>query len=97
MLSRGFNIHHKDFIGSLIYFLSTRFYLSFAVQKLETFSENSDIVYSKILVHLLIYIRYKKTLGLKYYADMKYAPLSNLLRQANIMNENQLMAFSDFS
>ena len=32
---------------------------------------------------------------LKYYADMKDAPLSNLLIQANINTENQLMAFSD--
>ena len=34
---------------------------------------------------------------LKYYADMKDAPLSDLLRQARINNENQLMAFHDSS
>ena len=34
---------------------------------------------------------------LKYYASMKDAPLSDLLRQANIKTENQLMAFSDHS
>ena len=38
-----------------------------------------------------------KTLGLKYYADMKYVPLSELLRKSNIKTENQFMAFSDSS
>ena len=32
---------------------------------------------------------------LNYYAEMKYSHLSQLLRQANIKNENQLMIFSD--
>ena len=33
---------------------------------------------------------------LKYYDDMKDAPLSDLLRKTSINNENQLMAFSDY-
>ena len=37
------------------------------------------------------------SLGLNYYADMKDAPLSNMLRQAIIKTENQLMFFSDSS
>ena len=36
-------------------------------------------------------------MGSNYYADMKDEPLSDLLRQANIKTENQLMAFSDSS
>ena len=36
-------------------------------------------------------------LGLKYYSDMKYAPLSDLLIQASINTDNQLMALSDSS
>ena len=36
-------------------------------------------------------------LGLKYYSDMKYAPLSDLLRQASINTDNQLMALYDSS
>ena len=36
-------------------------------------------------------------MGLKYYADMKYAHLSDLLRQDNTINKKQLMAFSDYS
>ena len=36
-------------------------------------------------------------MGLKYYADIKYAPLSGLLRQDNINTENQLMDFSNSS
>ena len=38
-----------------------------------------------------------KTLGLNYYTDMNDAPVSDLLRQASINTENQLMAFSDSS
>ena len=45
----------------------------------------------------MIYIRDNKTLGLKYSADMKDAPLSDLLRQARINTENPLMNFSDSS
>ena len=36
-------------------------------------------------------------MGLKYYAYMKDAPLSELLRQANIKTENQLMVFYDYT
>ena len=36
-------------------------------------------------------------MGLNYYADIKDAPLSDLLRKAIINTYNQLMAFSDYS
>ena len=36
-------------------------------------------------------------MGLKYYSDMKDAPLSDLLRQAIINTENRFMNFSDSS
>ena len=45
-------------------------------------------------MHLLRYIGYNKTLGLKYYADINDAPLSEILIQAIIKTENQLMDFS---
>ena len=45
----------------------------------------------------LRYIRENKTLGLKYYADLNDAPVTDLLRQANIKTKNHLMAFSDSS
>ena len=37
------------------------------------------------------------TLGLKYYADMNDAPVSELLRQSSIKTENHLLEFSDSS
>ena len=77
----------------MIDLLSTRVDLSFAVHKLEEFSENPGKVNFEGLVHLLIYIRDNKTLGLKYYADMNNAPLTDLFRQASIKTENHLMAF----
>ena len=36
-------------------------------------------------------------MGLKYYAEMKDAPLYDLLRQASINTDNQLMDLSDSS
>ena len=35
-------------------------------------------------------------MGLKYYADIKNAQLSDLLRKVIIKNDNQLMVFSDY-
>ena len=46
---------------------------------------------------MLRYIKDNKTLGLKYYADLNDAPVTDLLRQANIKTKNHLMAFSDSS
>ena len=64
------------------------------MHKLAKFSENIGEVNFEGLVHLLRYIRDNKTLGLKYYANTNYAPVSDLLRQASIKTENHLMAFS---
>ena len=96
-LVRKFNICLRACIGSLIYLLSTRVDFSFAVHKLAKFSSNPGWVHFEGLVHLLRYIRDNKTLGLKYYADVKYAPLSDLLIQSSIKTDNQLMVFSDSS
>ena len=52
-LTREFNIHYRAYIGSLIYLLSTRVDLSFAVHKLAKFSEKPGKVHSGVLVHIL--------------------------------------------
>ena len=96
-LTREFNIHYRSCIGSFIYLLSTRVYLSFEVHKLANFSSNPGKVHFEGLVHLLGYIWNNNTLGLKYYADINDAHLSNLWRQAIIKTDNQLMDFSDSS
>ena len=96
-LCREYNIHYRACIGSLIYLLSTRVYLSFAVHKLAKFSANPGKIHFEGLIHLLRYIRDNKTLGLKYYVDLNYAPVTDLLRQASIKTRNHLMAFSDSS
>ena len=89
-----FNIHYRACIGSLIYLLSKRVDLSFAVHKLAKFSSNPGTVHFEGLRHLLRYIRDNKTLGLKHYVDLNDAPLYDLLRQSSINNENQLMVLS---
>ena len=71
--------------------------LSFAVQKLEKFSANPGKVHFEGLVHLLKYIRDNNRLGLKYYADLNDAPVTDLFRQANIKTNKNLMDFYDSS
>ena len=44
-----------------------------------------------------MYIRYKKTLVLKYYASINNTLVSDLLRQASIKTDNHQMNFSDSS
>ena len=74
------NINYRACIGLLIYLLSTRVDLSFAVHKLEKFLSDPAKVHFEGLVHLLRYIRYNKTIGLEYYADTKDVTLSEILR-----------------
>ena len=95
-MTREYNIHYRAYIGSLIYLLSTRVDLSFALHKLAKFSSNPGKVHFEGLVHLLRYIRDNKTLGLKYYADLNDAPVTDILRQANIKTNNSLMSFYDY-
>ena len=47
----------------------------------------------RIVTYIMRYIRDNKTLGLKYYADMNDAPVSDLLRQARSKTEDKLMSF----
>ena len=49
------------------------------------------------MVHLLRYITDNKTSGLKYYVDMKDAPLSDKMRKTSIKIDNQLIALSYYS
>ena len=96
-LTREYNIHYRACIVSLIYLLSTRVDLSFSVHKLAKFPVNPGKVHFEGLIHLLRYIRYNTTLVLKYYADLNDAPITDLLRQADIKTKNHLMVFSDSS
>ena len=82
-------------MGSLIYIFSTRVDLCFAAHKMVKFSSNPGKVHFDGLLHLLIYIRDNENLGLKYYTKIEDAPLSDLLIQASIKNDDQLVVFSD--
>ena len=55
-LTREYNINYRACIISLMYLLSTRVDLSFAVHKLEKYSANSGKVHFEGLVHLLIHL-----------------------------------------
>ena len=52
-LTREYNIHYRACICSLIYLLSTRVDLSFAVHKLARFSANPGKVHLEGLIHVL--------------------------------------------
>ena len=69
----------------------------FALHKLAKFSVNLGKVHFEVFIHLLRYIRKNNTLGLKYYADINYEPVTDLLRQASNKTKNHLMASSDSS
>ena len=67
------------------------------MHKLAKCSANTGKVQFEGLVHLLRYIGNNKNVGLEYYAYMNDAPVTDILRQANIKTKNHLMAFSDSS
>ena len=52
-LTIEYNINYRSCIGSLMYLLSTRVDLSFAVHKLGTFLGNPGKVHFEGLIHLL--------------------------------------------
>ena len=74
--NRELNIQYRVFIGSLIYLLCTTVDLSFAVQKLATFSADPNKVNFEGLLHLLRYIRENKSLSLKDYKDINDTDVS---------------------
>ena len=67
--------------------------ISFSAHKLTKYSSNPGKANFEGLVNNLRHIRYNKTLVLKYYADIKDAPLSDLLIQDSIKTDNQLMVY----
>ena len=71
--------------------------LEFCSTQVSKVSANPGKVYFEGLIHLLRYTRDNKTLGLKYYADLNDAPVTDLLRQSNIKTKNHLVDFSDSS
>ena len=81
-------------IDLFVIYESGFYFFSTQVRKI---SSNTGKVHFEGLVHLLRYIRNNKNLGFNYYADMNYAPVSDLLRQDSIKTENKLIYFSDSS
>ena len=77
----------------MIYLSYKRIDLSFSVHNLAKISSNPGKEHSELLVHLLSYIRDNNNLVLKYSADMKDAPSSDLLIQDIIKTDNKFMSF----
>ena len=90
-----YNLTYRACVVKLIYLFSTRVDLYFELHKLETFSSNPGKLHFEGLVHFMGYIRDNNSLGLKYYANIEDETLSDLLIQAGIKSEKQLMVLSD--
>ena len=95
VLSREYNIHYRNCLGSLIYLFYTIVDVYFEFHKLETFSSNPGKLHYECLLHLFRYIRYTNNLGLRYYTNIEDEPVSDLLRQSTITNDNQFVVFYD--
>ena len=78
-------------------FIAYKSGLEFFSAQVRKFSANPGKLHFEVLVHILMYIRYNNTLGLKYYANINDAPVSDLLRQTSIKIKNQLMTCSNSS
>ena len=75
VISREYNIHYISCVVSLLYTLSTRLDLCFALHKLANFPSNPGKVNFEGLVHLLRYIRDNNNLSLVYYANIEHEPI----------------------
>ena len=93
-LTREFDIHYRACIDLFVIYKSEFEFCSTQVRKVLI---NPGKVHFEGLVNLLRNVRDNKALGLKYYADINDEPLYDLLRQASIKTDNQLMDFSDSS
>ena len=60
------------------------------------FSSNPGKLHFEGLVHLLTYIRENNNLVLIYYANIKDAPISDLLIEAIVNIDKQLVVLSDY-
>ena len=58
------------------------------------FSSNTGKVKFEDFLYLLRYIRNRKNLGLKYYANIEYETIYYVLRKITIKTEKKLMVFS---
>ena len=92
-----YGIHYASCIGALIYLTATRTDIIFAVHKLARFMSAPGKRHFWAMVHLLHYLRDNVYVGLKYYHDMRDAPVTELLRQAELEVENSMVVFSDSS
>ena len=83
VLSRYYNIHYRACVVSLVYISSKKVDSCFAVHKLEK-CHRIPVKYTlRVWYTFLIYIRDNKNLGLRYYAKIEDAALSDIFIQAN--------------
>jgi len=96
-LEKEFGFQYPSIVGALIYILSTRPDLSFAVHKLARFMTVPGRKHFEAMVHVLHYLRDNILLGLKFYSDFSRAPLYKILSDGNIDWKRPLITFSDSS
>ena len=96
-LLERYGISYPSCIGALIYLTATQLELDFTVHKLARFMSGPGDCHYWALVHALKYLRCNAHYGIKYYHHMVDAPVTNLLRQAELNCDSSLLYFSDSS
>jgi hypothetical protein len=96
-LEKEYGFAYSSVVGALIYILSTRPDLTFAVSKLAKFMRLPGKRHFEAIAHLLHYLREKSQLGLKYYSDLARAPLQRILTESRVEATRNLVTFSDSS
>jgi hypothetical protein len=96
-LEKEYGFAYSSVVGALIYILSTRPDLTFAVSKLAKFMRLPGKKHFEAIAHLLHYLREKSQLGLKYYSDLARAPLQRILTESRVEATRNLVTFSDSS
>ncbi len=75
----------------------TRMDIVYAVNKLAKYTQKTGKAHFGVFIHLLRYLRDNKFHGLRYYSNIKEAPLTRMLRDQNISQRHLFYGHSDFS
>jgi len=97
VLQEEYNLDYASCIGALIYLALTRTDIIFSVNKLAKFTKRAGENHLKALVHLLRYLRDHILLGVRYYSDISFAPVTKLLKEHSHELTDLFYAFSDSS
>ena len=78
-------MNYISIVGALLYVsCCTRPDITYAVNKLAKFSNNPGVIYFRAILHLIGFIKFTSSKGIKFYADIKHSPVYKMLNENNI-------------